>query len=490
MLNSDRWGNFIVTAYRDFEQANEAIEEKKLFIDASWIKTSQQLVIIGHIWETLDEEYRDLLERMLPVFENRLEIAVRKLSKLEKKKPFLGGSELPDKSEKLNYALFKKQSLEKAVQDLQSWQRELDPSWYLTLRIADRDLMKDQLIKRRGTEKLSVARHVLDALQVDTDPSDQVFLREDKIHSATHSDIPYSTSKVIQIPGLGKFILDSADCSSRQDAQLFHKNVQNLARKLQRVDADSFHILKCHGVARINDPQTKQLLSLDFVFHFPKGCLQPQSLRGHLLSQATHSLSDRIDLSKQLATSITYIHILDFVHKDIRPETVLIFKKGESHLGPLYLLGFRAFRLADNKTFRAGNSVWSENIYQHPDRQGSNPNADYIMQHDIYSLGVCLLEIGLWESFVSKEGHVSPLLAGFEHDPSTFIGKRSLKDHFTTLAREKLPARMGKMFTEVVVNCLTCMDETNEDFANQSEFESSDGILIGVKYVKKVKYTW
>ncbi|CAG7932048.1 unnamed protein product [Penicillium olsonii] len=485
-------GEFYVTAYRNFEQANEAIEEKRLSIDASWIKTSQQLAVLGRIWDTLGEEYRDLLERMLPVFEKRLQNAVRELSKLEKKQPILGGSELLDKSGKLraaNYALSKKQALEKAVQDLQSWQQKIDPSWYLTLRIVDRDLMKDQLIKRRGTENLSVARHVLDVLQVDTHPPDHVFLPEDKIHSATHSDIPYSTSKVIKVPGLGNFILDSADCSSRKDAQLFRKNVQNLAMKLQRVDADSFHLLKCHGVAHVNDPETKQLRSLDFVFHFPKGCLQPRSLRSHLLSRATHSLSDRIGLAKQLAESITYIHVLVFVHKNIRPETVLIFEKGDTHLGPLYLLGFRAFRLVDNKTFRLGNSVWSENIYQHPDRQGSNPNADYTMQHDIYSLGVCLLEIGLWESFVSKEGHGSPLLAGFEHDPSAFIGERSMKDHFTTLAREKLPIRMGEMFTEVVVNCLTCMDETNEDFGNQSEFESSDGILIGVKYVKKVKCT-
>ena len=29
------------------------------------------------------------------------------------------------------------------------------------------------------------------------------------------------------------------------------------------------------------------------------------------------------------------------------------------------------------------------------------------MQHDIYSLGVCLLEIGLWRSFVYYEGEDS-----------------------------------------------------------------------------------
>jgi hypothetical protein len=44
--------------------------------------------------------------------------------------------------------------------------------------------------------------------------------------------------------------------------------------------------------------------------------------------------------------------------------------------------------------------AWDRNVYRHPLRQGDRPAEAYRMQHDIYSLGVCLLEIGLWESFV------------------------------------------------------------------------------------------
>ncbi|KAJ6079150.1 hypothetical protein N7467_008903 [Penicillium canescens] len=480
-----KYGKIIVTAYKDFKQANQAIEERKLAVDASWTKTSQQLAFLRRVWDSLGEDYRDLLCRILRVFEKKLEAAVIQLSKLEKQAT-QSGSGLPDKLKAAKYALLKKESLEKAVQDLQSWQNELDTTWFLVLRIADHTILKDELVKRRGTEKLSVARHVLDALQTEPDQAVSLFLSQDKIHSAMRSDILYSTLRVIEIAGVGTFILDSADCSSRKDAQMFAKNVRHLAMRLHQVDANGFHLLKCHGVARITDPHTKQLLSFDFIFNFPEGCHKPQSLRSHLLSRATHSLSDRISLAKQLATSINYIHVLDFVHKNIRPETVLIFEGNGTHLGPLYLLGFRAFRLADNKTLRLGNSGWSENIYQHPDRQGSNPDADYVMQHDIYSLGVCLLEIGLWESLVSSEGHANTLLAGFKCDPSAFIADRSLKDHFTTLAKEQLPIRMGEMYTQVVVNCLSCMDEMNEEFGNESEFEDADGILIGVKYVEKV----
>lgn len=111
------------------------------------------------------------------------------------------------------------------------------------------------------------------------------------------------------------------------------------------------------------------------------------------------------------------------------------------------------------------------------------------MQQDLYSLGVCLLDIGLWVSLLSGEGHASTLLAGFDcDDPSAFAGDSSLKDHFMALAKEQLPTRMGKMYTQVAVNWLSCMDETNEEFSNKSEFENADGILIGVKYVEKVKF--
>lgn len=47
-----------------------------------------------------------------------------------------------------------------------------------------------------------------------------------------------------------------------------------------------------------------------------------------------------------------------------------------------------------------GDDKWQDNLYRHPERQGKNPEESYTMHHDVYSLGVCLLEIGLWTSFV------------------------------------------------------------------------------------------
>ncbi|KAJ6138998.1 hypothetical protein N7471_005484 [Penicillium samsonianum] len=45
---------------------------------------------------------------------------------------------------------------------------------------------------------------------------------------------------------------------------------------------------------------------------------------------------------------------------------------------------------------------------------------------------------------------------------------------------------MGEKYTQVVVNCLSYIDTTNEDFGDESEFEDNDVILIGVKYIEKI----
>ncbi|CAG8970828.1 hypothetical protein HYALB_00001616 [Hymenoscyphus albidus] len=54
-----------------------------------------------------------------------------------------------------------------------------------------------------------------------------------------------------------------------------------------------------------------------------------------------------------------------------------------------------------------GDETIERNLYRHPSRQGAIPADEFIMQHDIYNLGVCLLEIGLWESFVTYDSNDS-----------------------------------------------------------------------------------
>ena len=90
--------------------------------------------------------------------------------------------------------------------------------------------------------------------------------------------------------------------------------------------------------------------------------------------------------------------------------------------------------------------MWQKAIYRHPSRHGLHLQTNYSMQHDIYSLGVCLLELGLWRSFIlnpAGAGSPDPQL-----DTSRMAGKETwrkalvLKERLQELARQELPARM------------------------------------------------
>ena len=47
---------------------------------------------------------------------------------------------------------------------------------------------------------------------------------------------------------------------------------------------------------------------------------------------------------------------------------------------------------------------------------------------------------------------------------------------------------MGDRYAEIVVTCLTCLDKSNTDFGDDSEFEDAEDVLIGVRYIEKVRY--
>ncbi|KAJ5520485.1 hypothetical protein N7463_000938 [Penicillium fimorum] len=479
-----KYGKIIVSKYRSIRDSDSEIEERTLSIEAAWIKISQQLAFLKRVWETLGEDYQELQGRILRILQRKLETSVSLISKLERGADH-DGNGLLDKRKAAKYAFLVKDALHRAIQDLKEWQKEFDTTWYLIMRIADCTI-DSELTKRPATDKLSTARRVRDMLRPAPQRPTSVFLPGGKLGSAQINEISYSTSKIITTSDASTFVLDSVDCSARNDASTLAKDVRRLAVKLQQIDANEFHLLRCHGVVRNVESYSKQLLSYDFIFNMPAGCSQPQSLRNLMLYRENSTLSDRLRVAKQFATAIHYIHVLDFVHKNIRPETVLIFRNEESGLDQLFLLGFQAFRLADGKTLRLGGSTWSENVYQHPNRQGSHPTTDYVMQYDIYSLGVCLLEIGLWDSLVSSEGLATPSLIPTDHDSLVSATKNSLKDHYTSLAKQRLPFTMGDKYAGVVVNCLSCMDLTNPDFGDASEFEDEDGIMIGVRYIEKV----
>lgn len=173
-------------------------------------------------------------------------------------------------------------------------------------------------------------------------------------------DIPFSNAKVTQQGGKW-FIVEQHTCQVSRSLSAQNNDIRTLLRKLASVDPWTFGLLNCKGVIKVVNQQRTQIRSLDFVFHVPDSIDVLQSLRQNLSSGEMHySLSRRILIAKKLSKSVGYVHNLNFVHKHICPETILLFQDLKSRFST-FLVGFGNFRAADGGTNFAGDARWERN---------------------------------------------------------------------------------------------------------------------------------
>lgn len=168
------------------------------------------------------------------------------------------------------------------------------------------------------------------------------------------------------------------------------------------------------------------------------------------------------------------------VHKNIRTNIILLAIEDDENkpsptpvteLGNLYLTSWTLLRKASGLTSGPGASGMVEDFYRHPKRQGIQPEQRYNFGHDIYSLGVCLLEIGLREPFFTSDSTVA-ISASYRE---TAVRLRLVEERHADrierltwpavvpkvllhLATSKIPQRMGIAYSELIVACLTCLE--------------------------------
>jgi hypothetical protein len=497
-MRDSRHGNNLVHMCASVKGAESEIAERVLCIESHWKRTSLQLDFLRRVWQSLDEEHRTIQKQILHVLISKLTIAISKIDSL-----IVGNksrtSSVKDQRQQLTsvkrwkYVLLK-EGLDRTIEDLETWQKMFDPSWFLILMTSSPQI-DTELTRHNETSAssfLNSTQTLRNTLRGNAHQEGSIFLPENGLRSARIFDIPFSSSKVAQRAGSSKlFILDSVPCPAQGNVQRLTTDVRELARKLVHADPIQFGLLKCYGVVREVTPQGARQMFFTFVFRTVEGLSVPQSLRASLLAgEGNHSLSDRLDIAKDLAKSISFVHTFGFVHKNVRPENILVSTDKPSSLGHSFLVGFEEFRTAEGHTLRFGDSAWEKNLYRHPRRQGPRPDDYYIMQHDIYSLGVCLLEVGMWESFVfyNEDGTCvqSPILGALSEGLSIWEPILA-KDLLVSLARAVLPQRMGTKYARIVETCLTCLDEENADFGDEREFQDADGVLVGVRYIEKVR---
>jgi hypothetical protein len=525
-LTNERYGKKFVGILQAFKNAEAEIEAETLALEATWSRTALQLEVVKRISESgaIGDEHCRIHLEVFEMLKTKLMLATTKIeSMVDCRTP---GK--PGKSgvKRLKYS-FLRDTLKQVMMDLERWQRIFDPTWFLLLRVGDSSIDREMsrattLVAASSKESscsnstLSAAKRLRAVLKDDPDPNLHISLPEDGLNWKSTILVGYSTTRLIQrMQSQRLFAVSTINCEDNVDVPAVREDAESLARKLKQIDPNIFGILACHGLVKRKNRETGRLSSIEMVFRLPHDTAYPASLRYHLLQPPTHSLTRVLEIARQLAKAVSFIHTACFVHKNIRPETILVFPNSEeqdsderqaSALGSAYILGFDSFRSVNFRTNRKGDEAWERNLYRHPLRQGLRAHEDYIMQHDVYSLGVCLLELGLWESFIHHEKNtddgasertVPVEILGLSPEdfelqsgqPQESLQKSNhIKEQMVELAKAKLPARMGDKYTAVVVTCLTCLDEGNEDFGNDDDLKDEDGIVIGAWFIERILF--
>ena len=480
--------------------ADAEVAELVLRLDNSLLRFAQQINFLNRIRDIMDEDHREIHVRTLNVLLGKLQSVVTILRGLSKQTH----DENSLTTKKIQYA-WKKDSLDKAIEEVVLWQTTADQSYFLIMRMADH-AVDNALSEYDSDDDSSTAVSIRSAIRIraglqeeplsstNKRPGTGLTLPSTALESMEITAIPYCDGMLIARRAFSDrstttYILNRIRCLVTSREEALKRNVRDLVRKLQHDEPHTFGLLQCKGCIL---PSSRAPEEITLVFRQPKGTSHPTSLRHILLDPPTISLSQRIGIAKDIAKSVGYVHTFGFVHKNVRPESFIVFQSSNGLSG--FLAGFEEFRQEEGWTLRRGDDAPTKNIYHHASRQGSNPQEDFVMQHDIYSLGVCLLEIGLWGSFVDYASvQASPTLATLLEMPSSVAAPQasaflmqSGKEHLLSLAQSQLPARMGDQFTAIVRTCLTCLDVDNENFGDAAEFLDEDGIRVGARYIEKV----
>ncbi|KAL0563801.1 hypothetical protein V5O48_018263 [Marasmius crinis-equi] len=237
-------------------------------------------------------------------------------------------------------------------------------------------------------------------------------------------------------------------------------DVKKLASVLHQVDAASMHILRCRGTTYQAEGYNRSLL----LYELPS---EPANKSKWTLAQAIEdkrtlkpSLSVRIRYAVEIALAVMFTHAAGLVHKSINTENVLILNNPPSnnnrHESSIYLVGFDAARLRDLSAYSAQRAETDplKRLFQHPERQIALQDGKVVrfgIRHDMYSLGVVLLELAMWR----RVQHINdPDLQKLRSARGQAFDPRKLQAKLAELVEQSLAGLMGTRYADAVLCCL------------------------------------
>ena len=228
-------------------------------------------------------------------------------------------------------------------------------------------------------------------------------------------------------------------------------------------EQDRFRVLPCAGFY-----QDLQTFSCGLVYEFPRSSKEQQffTLRSALDEklESQPPLEQRFELAQALTISVLNFHTVSWLQKAISSYNIVFFHPtDESWLTGMkspYFLGFLYSRSNDGEAFTSGPpDNLSHRNYQHPEYLGDKLR--YRAEYDYYSLGLVLLEIGLWKPLEKILKALREQSKSMDISDNTSSPK-ALIDRIIGSCVSRLRLTMGTRYEGIVKTCLRGTFEVTE----------------------------
>ena len=244
-------------------------------------------------------------------------------------------------------------------------------------------------------------------------------------------------------------------------AEQTSSRLQELTSMLTRSADKKFpRVLRCRGYYCCSRERRSGLL-----YKLPtskNGNMQTMHTLYEILSKqmscsTTWFLGDRFRLAHSLANAVYELHTVSWLHRNLSASNIIFFveKEGDDvDPSSFYLIGFAQSRADKDLTYTDGPTSTGDidEYYEHPEHVSESEG--YQVQHDYYSLGMLLLEIGLWKCL-----------------PDATPNWPSVSNKRKTIMEEIVPqlgALMGISYHDAV---LACLDDKRGEWSTQRREE-------------------
>ena len=196
------------------------------------------------------------------------------------------------------------------------------------------------------------------------------------------------------------------------------------------------------------------------------------------------TLEERLSMAHGLATAVYNWHIANWVHQGINSHDIIFFQKKNTSKWDYsrpFVGGFDYARPLHARSIGRQVQNLRDDVYRHPERLSPRVGRPpHRRSHDVYSLGVVLLELGVWDAACN--------IANPENQATLTI--RDMHRRLTSAVGNNLAFKVGSRYRDAVDICLrsdkltpraNVNDPDDFSFSQKFKFDVVDKLAEGVK---------